>query len=96
VAMRNRLMELNPKAEHKEQALKVLKVCDANRTNEVDLSYDERNPFIVCTYLAPHPLLFTPVSWSPFSCSSSAPGGLVAPRVVVGRGGYAEQLETNG
>lgn len=44
-----RLMELNPKAEHKEQALKVLKVCDANRTNEVDLSYDERNPFIVCT-----------------------------------------------
>jgi hypothetical protein len=43
-------MELNPKAEHKEQALKVLKVCDANRTNEVDLQYDERNPFVICTY----------------------------------------------
>jgi hypothetical protein len=25
-------MELNPKAEHKEQALKVLKVCDQNRS----------------------------------------------------------------
>ena len=48
-------MELNPKAEHKEQALKVLKVCDTNRTNEVDLTYDERNPFVVCTYLAPPP-----------------------------------------
>ena len=43
-------MELNPKAEHKEQALKVLKVCDANRTNEIELTYDERNPFVVCTY----------------------------------------------
>jgi hypothetical protein len=30
--LRNRLMELNPKAEHKEQALKVLKVCDQNRS----------------------------------------------------------------
>ena len=44
-----RLMELNPKAEHKEQALKVLKVCDANRSNEVELQYDERNPFVICT-----------------------------------------------
>jgi hypothetical protein len=44
-----RLMELNPKSEHKEQALKVLKVCDTNTTNEVDLTYDERNPFVVCT-----------------------------------------------
>ena len=32
VLLRNRLMELNPKAEHKEQALKVLKVCDQNRS----------------------------------------------------------------
>ena len=44
-----RLLELNPKAEHKEQALKVLKVCDANRSNSVQLDYDERNPFVVCT-----------------------------------------------
>ncbi|EKX53298.1 coatomer subunit alpha [Guillardia theta CCMP2712] len=44
-----RLLELNPKAEHKEQALKVLKVCEANRSNEVELQYDERNPFVVCT-----------------------------------------------
>jgi coatomer protein complex subunit alpha (xenin) len=44
-----RLLELNPKAEHKEQALKVLKVCDANRSNQVQLDYDERNPFVVCT-----------------------------------------------
>jgi hypothetical protein len=44
-----RLMEINPKSEHKEQALKVLRVCDTNRTNEVDLTYDERNPFVVCT-----------------------------------------------
>jgi len=48
-SLARRLMELNPKAEHKEQALKVLKVCDTNRTNEVDLTYDERNPFVVCT-----------------------------------------------
>jgi coatomer protein complex subunit alpha (xenin) len=45
----HRLMKLNPKSEHKEQALKVLRVCDTNRTNEVDLTYDERNPFVVCT-----------------------------------------------
>ena len=44
-----RLMELNPKAEHKEQALKVLKVCDANRSNELQVDYDERNPFVICT-----------------------------------------------
>lgn len=42
-------MELNPKAEHKEQALKVLKVCDEKRSNEVELQYDERNPFVICT-----------------------------------------------
>jgi len=49
----HRLMKLNPKSEHKEQALKVLRVCDTNRTNEVDLTYDERNPFVVCTYSSP-------------------------------------------
>jgi hypothetical protein len=26
----------------------VLKVCDANKTNERQLEYDERNPFVVC------------------------------------------------
>jgi hypothetical protein len=44
-----RIMELNPKTEHKEQVIKVLRVCDTNRTNEVDLTYDERNPLVVCT-----------------------------------------------
>ena len=64
-------MELNPKAEHKEQALKVLKVCDANRTNEVDLQYDERNPFVICTYAtAP---LFLPSQAPPLSTLFSAP-----------------------
>ena len=56
-------MELNPKAEHKEQALKVLKVCDANRTNEIDLQYDERNPFIVCTY-ASLIIQLMPLAWA--------------------------------
>ncbi|KAJ1491759.1 Coatomer, alpha subunit, partial [Baffinella frigidus] len=44
-----RLLELNPKAEHKEQALKVLRKCDEERSNAVELEYDERNPFVVCT-----------------------------------------------
>mmetsp|Transcript_9474 Transcript_9474/g.21710 ORF Transcript_9474/g.21710 Transcript_9474/m.21710 type:complete len:1277 (+) Transcript_9474:222-4052(+) len=44
-----RLLELNPKAEHKEMALKVLKICDQNKSNAQELQYDERNPFVVCT-----------------------------------------------
>ncbi len=43
-----RLLELNPKKEFQDQALKVLKVCDATPSNERDIAYDERNPFVVC------------------------------------------------
>ena len=44
--------------------LQVLRKCDEERSNAVELEYDERNPFVVCTrtfkpiyrYLfAPHP-----------------------------------------
>jgi hypothetical protein len=48
-SLSRRLVQLNPKSEHNVQALKVLKVCDTNRTNEVDLFYDDLNPFVVCT-----------------------------------------------
>ena len=75
-------MELNPKAEHKEQALKVLKVCDANKTNEIDLTYDERNPFVVCTYVFPHTVLLPRLS-SPFlrhhKCPPPPPHPIAAP-----------------
>jgi coatomer protein complex subunit alpha (xenin) len=30
--------------------LQVLKVCDANKSNEQQLDYDDRNPFVVCTH----------------------------------------------
>eukprot|EP00276_Gloeochaete_wittrockiana_P011375 CAMPEP_0184649706 /NCGR_PEP_ID=MMETSP0308-20130426/7114_1 /TAXON_ID=38269 /ORGANISM="Gloeochaete witrockiana, Strain SAG 46.84" /LENGTH=1213 /DNA_ID=CAMNT_0027082633 /DNA_START=152 /DNA_END=3793 /DNA_ORIENTATION=- len=43
-----RLLELNPKPEVASQARKVLQLCDATPKNEVQLRYDERNPFVVC------------------------------------------------
>jgi coatomer protein complex subunit alpha (xenin) len=43
-----RLLELNPRPDFKDQALKVLKVCDENPKNEKPIDYDERNPFVVC------------------------------------------------
>ena len=30
--------------------MQVLKVCDANKSNEQQLDYDDRNPFVVCTH----------------------------------------------
>jgi len=43
-----RLLELNPKQEISTQARKVIQLCDANPGDAVPLSYDERNPFVVC------------------------------------------------
>lgn len=43
-----RLLELGPKQEVAQQARKILQACDTNPTDELQLLYDEHNPFSVC------------------------------------------------
>lgn len=43
-----RLLELNPKPEIAAQARKVIKFCETNSTDQYELEYHERNPFVVC------------------------------------------------
>jgi len=43
-----RLLELNPSAKFAQDARKVLAAAEQNNTNQVPLSYDEKNPFTVC------------------------------------------------
>jgi len=51
-----RLLELNPSStDFITQARKVLKFAEQNPRNEVQIAYDERNPFVVCS------LSFTPI-----------------------------------
>lgn len=45
-----RLLELNPSsAEFVSQARKVIKFAEQNPKNELNVDYDERNPFVVCS-----------------------------------------------
>jgi len=43
-----RLLELNPSAKFAADARKVVAAAEQNNTNQVELSYDEKNPFTVC------------------------------------------------
>ena len=43
-----RLLELNPQQTLTVQAKKVIAFAEKNSTNEVELNYDERNPFVLC------------------------------------------------
>ncbi|KAF2883804.1 hypothetical protein ILUMI_22390 [Ignelater luminosus] len=45
-----RLLELVPKQEVIQQARKILQACDTNPTDELQLLYDEHNPFNLCGY----------------------------------------------
>ncbi|KAK5639332.1 hypothetical protein RI129_011824 [Pyrocoelia pectoralis] len=43
-----RLLELGPRQEVAQQARKILQACDANLIDELQLLYDEHNPFNLC------------------------------------------------
>jgi|TARA_B110000238_G_scaffold67658_1_gene74157 coatomer protein complex subunit alpha (xenin) len=43
-----RLLELNPPLKVAQQAKQVLQACERTPTDEVELNYDSRNPFVVC------------------------------------------------
>ncbi|VEN35072.1 unnamed protein product [Callosobruchus maculatus] len=43
-----RLLELGPRPEVAQQARKILQACDSNLADELQLSYDEHNPFSLC------------------------------------------------
>lgn len=43
-----RLLELGPRQEVAQQARKILQACDANLVDELQLQYDEHNPFNLC------------------------------------------------
>lgn len=43
-----RLLELGPRPEVAQQARKILAACDNNLTDELQLQYDEHNPFSLC------------------------------------------------
>ncbi|CAG9819218.1 unnamed protein product [Phaedon cochleariae] len=45
-----RLLELGPRPEVAQQARKILQACDSNLTDELQLQYDEHNPFSLCGY----------------------------------------------
>lgn len=44
-----RLLELNPPANVATQAKQVLQVCEKQNKDAVELNYDSRNPFVVCS-----------------------------------------------
>lgn len=43
-----RLLELNPPVKVAQQAKQVLQACERTPSDEVELNYDSRNPFVVC------------------------------------------------
>ncbi|KAK9718982.1 Coatomer WD associated region [Popillia japonica] len=43
-----RLLELGPRPEVAQQARKILQACDSNMVDELQLQYDEHNPFSLC------------------------------------------------
>ncbi|GLV43141.1 Coat Protein (coatomer) alpha [Carabus blaptoides fortunei] len=43
-----RLLELGPRSDVAQQARKILQACDINPVDELQLQYDEHNPFTVC------------------------------------------------
>lgn len=45
-----RLLDLGPRPEVAQQARKILQACDSNLTDELQLCYDEHNPFTLCGY----------------------------------------------
>lgn len=45
-----RLLELGPRPEVAQQARKILQACDTNPVDELQLEYDEHNPFAICGY----------------------------------------------
>lgn len=45
-----RLLELGPRPEVAQQARKILQACDLNLNDELQLLYDEHNPFTLCGY----------------------------------------------
>lgn len=49
-SLAKRLLELGPRPEVAQQARKILQACDSNPTNELQLNYDEHNPFALCGY----------------------------------------------
>ncbi|CAH0555045.1 unnamed protein product [Brassicogethes aeneus] len=49
-SLAKRLLELGPRPEVAQQARKILQACDSNLTDELQLNYDEHNPFSICGY----------------------------------------------
>ncbi|XP_063929353.1 coatomer subunit alpha [Zophobas morio] len=45
-----RLLELGPRQDVASQARKILQACDSNLSDELQLHYDEHNPFNLCGY----------------------------------------------
>lgn len=45
-----RLLELGPRPDVAQQARKILQACDTSPIDELDLNYDEHNPFNLCGY----------------------------------------------
>ncbi|XP_076265254.1 coatomer subunit alpha isoform X1 [Rhynchophorus ferrugineus] len=45
-----RLLDLGPRPEVAQQARKILQACDSNPSDELQLQYDEHNPFTLCGY----------------------------------------------
>lgn len=69
-----RLLELNPSsADFVTQARKVLKFAEQNPTNESNINYDERNPFVVCAHSHTPIYRGSPLSRCPYCQSSYKP-----------------------
>lgn len=50
ISFAKRLLDLGPKQDVTVHARKILQACDANPVDEVQLLYDEHNPFNLCGY----------------------------------------------
>lgn len=48
-ALARKLMELNPKPELKQQAIKVMRAADESGSDAVPIDYNVKNPFVVCS-----------------------------------------------
>lgn len=69
-----RLLELNPpSADFITQARKVVKFAEQNPNNEVQIAYDERNPFVVCCVSFSPIYRGSPVSRCPYCSSACKP-----------------------
>ena len=44
-----RLLELNPQQQIATQARKLVAYAEQNNTNKLEINYDERNPFVICS-----------------------------------------------